>query len=97
MGFLTSTLNPKVAIFYLSVLPQFISPEAGSVLTQSLVLGVTQVFIGSSVNLLVTLSAAAMAGWFTRHSMWLAIQRYVMGLVLGALAVKLLSQQRSAA
>jgi len=62
MGLLTSILNPKVAIFYLSVLPQFISPEAGSVLAQSLMLGVTQVCIGSTVNLLVTLSAAAIAG-----------------------------------
>lgn len=97
MGLLTSVLNPKVAIFYLSVLPQFIAPESGSVLAQSIVLGVTQVCIGSSVNLVVTLSAAAMAGWFSRHSMWLALQRYVMGLVLGALAFKLLSQQRSAA
>lgn len=96
MGLLTSILNPKVAIFYLSVLPQFISPDAGSVLSQSLVLGATQVCIGASVNLLVTLSAAAMAGWFARNRLWLAVQRYVMGLVLGALAVKLLSQQRGA-
>lgn len=97
MGLLTSILNPKVAIFYLSVLPQFISPDAGSVLAQSLLLGVTQVCIGSSVNLIVTLSAAAIAGWFARNRLWLTVQRYVMGLVLGALAVKLLSQQRNAA
>lgn len=97
MGLLTSVLNPKVAIFYLSVLPQFIAPESGSVLAQSLMLGFTQVFIGSSVNLMVTLSAAAIASWFAQHRLWLAVQRYVMGLVLGALAVKLLTQQRSAA
>ena len=97
MGLLTSILNPKVAIFYLSVLPQFVSPEAGSVLTQSLVLGATQVCIGSSVNLIVTLSAAGIASWFARNRLWLAVQRYVMGMVLGALAVRLLSQQRSAA
>lgn len=97
MGLLTSVLNPKVAIFYLSVLPQFISPEAGSVLGQSLLLGTTQVLIGSSVNLVVALSAAGIAGWFARNRFWLAVQRYVMGLVLGALALRLLSQQRSAA
>lgn len=97
MGLLTSVLNPKVAIFYLSVLPQFISPEAGSVLAQSLLLGVTQVCIGSGVNLAVTLSAAAIAGWFARNRLWLGVQRYVMGLVLGALAVRLMLQQRMAA
>jgi threonine/homoserine/homoserine lactone efflux protein len=97
MGLLTSILNPKVAIFYLSVLPQFISPEAGSVLAQSLLLGGTQIVIGSTVNLAVTLSAAGIATWFARNRLWLAVQRYVMGLVLGALALRLLSQQRSAA
>ncbi|VFS43484.1 Uncharacterised protein [Serratia liquefaciens] len=45
MGFLTSLANPKVAILYLSLLPQFITPGLGSVLSQSLILGCTQVII----------------------------------------------------
>lgn len=96
MGLLTSILNPKVAVFYLSVLPQFVSPTGGSMLAQSLVLGATQVFIGASVNLMVVLSAAGVARWFATHRLWLAVQRYVMGLVLATLAVRLLGQQRAA-
>jgi threonine/homoserine/homoserine lactone efflux protein len=42
MGFLTNLLNPKIAILYLALLPQFIDPTQGSVLAQSLLLGVIQ-------------------------------------------------------
>jgi threonine/homoserine/homoserine lactone efflux protein len=42
MGFLTSLLNPKIAVFYLALLPQFIDPAAGSVLAQSIMLGFIQ-------------------------------------------------------
>jgi threonine/homoserine/homoserine lactone efflux protein len=38
MGFVTNLLNPKIATFYLSLLPQFIDPQHGSVLGQSIVL-----------------------------------------------------------
>jgi threonine/homoserine/homoserine lactone efflux protein len=65
-------------------------------LTQSLVLGVTQILIGASVNLAVTLFAASLAVWFARNRLWLSLQRYLMGLVLGGLAIKLLTQQRHA-
>ncbi|MCE4553482.1 LysE family translocator [Roseateles cellulosilyticus] len=97
MGLLTSVLNPKVAMFYLSVLPQFVVAKDGAVLAQSLMLGATQVGIGASVNLAVTLFAAGMVRWFARHRVWLAVQRHLMGVVLGALAIRLISQQRSAA
>ena len=52
MGFITNLANPKIAIMYLSLLPQFISPGHGGILAQSLVLGGTQALISVAVNAL---------------------------------------------
>ena len=94
MGFLTNVLNPKIAVFYLSIFPQFVSPGHGSVLMQSVLLGVTQIAISFTVNLAIALSAARLASWFVRNPRWLAAQRWVMGIVLAALALRLATEPR---
>ncbi len=97
MGFVTNLLNPKIAVFYLSVFPQFVSPENGAVFLQSITLGVTQIGVSFSINLLIALFAASIAAWFADNPRWIAVQRYVMGFVLAGLAVRLVLEPRRGA
>src|SRR3546814_6528956 len=62
MGLVTNLLNPKIAILYLSLLPQFISPGHGSVLLQSLTLGFTQILISLTINALIAVAAGSKIG-----------------------------------
>lgn len=94
MGLLTNLLNPKIAVLYLSLLPQFIRPEAGSVLGQSLVLGGTQIMISVSVNTAIALMAGSVAGFLGARPLWAVLQRWLMGTVLAALAVRMATEAR---
>lgn len=94
MGFMTNLLNPKIAIMYLSLLPQFITPGHGGVFAQSLILGATQIVISLSVNALVAVAAGSIAVFLMRRPSWLSIQRWLMGTVLGGLAVSMLAEAR---
>lgn len=93
MGFLTNLLNPKIAIVYLSLLPQFINPTHGSVLGQSLLLGMTQIVISVSINAMVAISAGTIALFLVRRPSFGVIQRWLMGCVLTGLAVKIASER----
>src|ERR1700739_2779578 len=70
MGFITNLLNPKIAMLYLALLPQFIDPLAGSVLMQSLVLGAIQIVISVSVNAMIALAAGTIALFLTKRPSW---------------------------
>jgi threonine/homoserine/homoserine lactone efflux protein len=96
MGFVTNLLNPKIAMLYLALLPQFIDPTAGSVLTQSLVLGSTQTIISVGVNGLIALGAGSIALFLGERPTWLKLQRWLMGTVLAGLAVRMALETRKA-
>ncbi|CAB5629924.1 LysE family translocator [Pseudomonas asiatica] len=94
MGFATSLLNPKIAVMYLSLMPQFIEPGHGSVLLQSLVLGSTQIAISVSVNALIAIMAGSIAVFLGGRPLWQQVQRWLMGTVLAGLAVRMLAEGR---
>lgn len=94
MGFLTNLLNPKVAMFYLSFFPQFIHPEHGSVLLQSAMLGAVQIAGSALVNATLVFGAAGITAVLSQSTGWLRTQRYVMGTVLAAIAVRIALTER---
>ncbi len=94
MGFLTNLLNPKAAMLYLSLLPQFIDPKHGNVLSQSLLLGGSQIAISLSVNAMICLAAGTIAGFLATRPSFALIQRWLMASVLGGLAVRMATEAR---
>jgi threonine/homoserine/homoserine lactone efflux protein len=92
MGFLTALLNPKIAVFYLSLLPQFIDPSRGDVFSQSLLLGALQVMTSVSVNTLIVLGASSISLFLGRNPFWMTLQRWLMGTVLAGFAVRMATE-----
>jgi threonine/homoserine/homoserine lactone efflux protein len=94
MGLFTNLLNPKAAVLYLSLLPQFIEPSHGSVLGQSLVLCATQILVSVSVNGLIVVMAGGIAKFLATRPTWAIVQRWLMGTVLAGLAVRMATEAR---
>jgi len=96
MGFLTNLLNPKIAMLYLALLPQFIDPADSSVLMQSIVFGTVQIVISVSVHVLIALTAGSITGFLGTRPAWLKAQRWLMGTVLAGFALKLALEAKRA-
>jgi threonine/homoserine/homoserine lactone efflux protein len=71
-GFLTNTLNPKVALFFIAFVPQFIAPDSSNIIISFLVLGFIFSFNGLIWCLIVAWFSAS-AGAIIKHNQYLSI------------------------
>ncbi|HEY4253842.1 MAG TPA: LysE family translocator, partial [Roseomonas sp.] len=94
VGMATAALNPKVALFYVAVLPQFIDPARGSVLEQGIVLGGIQILVCTLFDALLVWGASGVSRFLGERPGWMAAQRWLLGAVLALLAVKLVTEGR---
>lgn len=94
MGLITNLLNPKAAVLYLSLLPQFIDPAHGNVLAQSLTLGFSQIAISMLVNGAIVFTAGSIAAFLAGRPLWQRAQRWLMATVLAGLAVRMVMEGR---
>jgi threonine/homoserine/homoserine lactone efflux protein len=85
-GAVVNVLNPKTALFFLALLPQFVDPDRGGVWSQALLLGLTFVALGLVTDSAYAVAAGTVGGFLRRRR---RTMRYGSGLVfvgLGAVA-----------
>jgi threonine/homoserine/homoserine lactone efflux protein len=88
-GMITNLLNPKVALFFLAFLPQFVDADDGSVALQIVLLGCLFNFSGTVVNIGVAWLAASAREWLTAGRKAEQVFRWLTGCVFIGLGLRL--------
>ena len=91
---LVNLLNPKVAIFILAFVPQFVDPARGSSILQFLLLGGILIVGGTVVNGLVGIYAGKVGRFFQRSERASALFQWLSGAVFLGLAARLALERR---
>ncbi len=92
-GFVASLTNPKVVVFLLAFLPQFVDHQRGSVTLQLIVLGITLKLVALAVETIIALSAAALGQALERWRRLTLWQERLTGAVLIGLGLRLLTME----
>ena len=86
-GFLVSLLNPKVALFFLAFLPQFVERGNGPIWSQTLLLGLLYIALGLCSDSMYALLGATLGSRFSGHAARVRATRYAEGGILIGLGV----------
>lgn len=86
-AFLVNILNPKLSIFFLAFLPQFVDPGRGAPHAQILVLGLTFMALGIVSDGLLALAAGSAGDFLRRSQRFLRVQRWIAGTAFIGLGV----------
>jgi threonine/homoserine/homoserine lactone efflux protein len=85
----TGVLNPKVALFFLAFLPQFVRPERGAVVLQFLILGSILALFGFIGDSLVALTTGYFGDWLDRNPSFQQWRQRVTGMLLIGIGARL--------
>lgn len=93
-GVLSNVLNPKIAIFFLAFLPQFVDKGSSQVTLQMVILGLTFACFGLCFLLVIGYGSGTIGGWLTRRPYFSQfLQRFAAGILI-ALGVRLALKER---
>ena len=92
-GFLMNVLNPKVGIFFLAFLPQFVSPEAGNTALQMLLLGLIFMLQAFVIFSAIAWFSASIGSWLRRYASVNKALSVLTALIFAALGLKLILEK----
>ncbi len=91
----SNVLNPKIALFFLAFLPQFVGPASGSTAFQVIVLGLLFTVLALLVFNVIAFFTGSLGGWLVEKPAFANVLRWLTGSVLVGLGLRLALLERA--